>query len=153
LSKKRFKEGLESLFGEAAGGGSFEKDSPLLERGKEKKEKASTADFAELFKEKVAERIVEKVEENQEERESRKSGEEPRQLAGLDALIRKTLEKSKVEVSQPPRGQRRVTFVVDEGLLEKLRSIARLEKKYLRELVDGAVREFITNYESESGKP
>jgi hypothetical protein len=153
LSKKRFKEGLESLFGDTDTGGTFQRENALLKSGEERKKqegkksdrKRSIGAFTELFKEKVTEKIIEKVEESREK-------EEKKPLAGLDALIRKTLDKSTVEVSKPARGQRRVTFVVDEALLEKLRAIAQMEKKYLRELVSGAVQEFIENYESESGK-
>ena len=93
-----------------------------------------------MLRDKLTEKLVEKAEENS----TAKPGS-PR-LSGLDALIRRTIEKGKIEVNSPPRGQRRVTFVVDEELLEKLRSIARMEKKYLRELVDDAVRDFIQTY-------
>ena len=93
-----------------------------------------------MLRDKLTEKLVEKAEENS----TAKQGS-PR-LSGLDALIRRTIEKGKIEVNSPPRGQRRVTFVVDEELLEKLRSIARMEKKYLRELVDDAVRDFIQTY-------
>lgn len=145
------------MFGDAGTGGAFGKENPLLKSKEEKKEgsgkerdrKRSIGSFTELFKEKVTEKIVEKVEENRDREEKAGAG---KPLAGLDALIRKTLDKSTVEVSKPARGQRRVTFVVDEALLEKLRAIAQMEKKYLRELVSGAVQEFIENYESESGK-
>lgn len=96
--------------------------------------------LSDMLRDKLTEKLVEKAEENS----TAKQGS-PR-LSGLDALIRRTIEKGKIEVNSPPRGQRRVTFVVDEELLEKLRSIARMEKKYLRELVDDAVRDFIQTY-------
>lgn len=150
MSKKRFKDGLESLFGDVNSADTFQKNNPLLKKqgsiaptGAEKRNPSSNqTDLADILREQVSDKIAEKVEENR----GAQSGS-PR-LAGLDALIRRTIEKSKIEVSNPPRGQRRVTFVVDEELLEKLRSIARMEKKYLRDLVDDAVREFIQTYKA-----
>jgi len=147
LRKKRFKDGLESLFGDVNSADTFQTNSPLLKskgtavkapKGRDKSD--DTTMLSDMLRDKLTEKLVEKAEENS----TAKQGS-PR-LSGLDALIRRTIEKGKIEVNSPPRGQRRVTFVVDEELLEKLRSIARMEKKYLRELVDDAVRDFIQTY-------
>lgn len=69
--------------------------------------------------------------------------------AGLDALIRSTIAGS--EFKMDPRDKSRFTIVFEKDKLEKLRTIAKIEKKYIKDIVSAMVAEFILRYEKEKG--
>jgi hypothetical protein len=67
-------------------------------------------------------------------------------MEGLDALIRSTVE-PKVQFDQ--HATRRLTLQFDERKLEKLKTIARMEKTLLRDIIDGIVEEYIARWEKQ----
>jgi hypothetical protein len=71
-------------------------------------------------------------------------------VGGLDALIRSTVEPQKVEF----RGNaiKQLTLTFDEEKIQKLKKIARTEKKYLRKVINDIVEEYIKEYEEKKGK-
>lgn len=71
-------------------------------------------------------------------------------VGGLDALIRNTLEPQKVEFKGSSIKQLTLTF--DEEKIQKLKKIARTEKKYLRKVINEIVEEYIREYEEKKGK-
>jgi hypothetical protein len=161
VSKKRFAEGFNDLFGEM-----LEEDAQKKEtKSKEKKKKRSssrkakrapsknfTQRFDALFEQTLFDKVYEKVEEVKDETEEEAtSASDSPPPKGIDLLIRKTLQNSQVEVENPV-DQKRVTFTFDKALLEKLKSIAKMEKKYLKDLIRKAVAEFIEEYEDQPTK-
>lgn len=72
-----------------------------------------------------------------------------RPMGGLDLLIRSTLEP--VTAADSDAHTRRVTLLFDPKKLEKLKTIARLERTYLKDIMDELVLEFIQEYEKKKG--
>ena len=70
---------------------------------------------------------------------------------GIDALIRKTRKGEKIEVDLPA-AQKRITFVMKKAYIQKLKSIARSENQYLKDVIGEIVSEFIRDYEQEHGE-
>jgi hypothetical protein len=50
-----------------------------------------------------------------------------------------------------PGNTRRLTLVFDENKLNKLKSIARMERSYLKDIIDEIVESFIHEYEVKKG--
>jgi hypothetical protein len=50
-----------------------------------------------------------------------------------------------------PGNTRRLTLVFDESKLNKLKSIARMERSYLKDIIDEIVEGFIKEYEVKKG--
>jgi hypothetical protein len=50
-----------------------------------------------------------------------------------------------------PGNTRRLTLVFDESKLNKLKSIARMERSYLNDIIDEIVESFIKEYEVSKG--
>lgn len=73
-----------------------------------------------------------------------------RPSGGLDLLIRSTVEP--VVTSDADTHTRRVTLLFDQKKLEKLKTIARLERTYLKDIMDELVLEFIQHYEQKKGR-
>lgn len=70
-------------------------------------------------------------------------------MAGLDAILRSTVDPKSMRLG--PGNTRRLTLVFDENKLNKLKSIARLERSYLKDIIDEIVEEFIKKYEVQKG--
>ncbi len=171
MSKKRFTDGLESLFGFSEGG-NLKEESPLLvktevevktEPPTAKKKKRSrgsknfTSDLDSLFEDALQETIEEKRAEfktkNTKSSEPAHSPERKRKqrrpVTGLDALIRRTLEGGEAEVSYEKR--KRVTFVFEKAKVEKLKKIAKSQKMYLKDILGDIVQDYLQKYEKEKG--
>lgn len=169
MSKKKFTDGLENLFG-IAHEDELQDQSPLLVRTdtkedvavatKEKKKrkvrrrssKSFTSDLESLFQLSVKDPSPEKSVKKQEENlrssvRSRRIRRKP--VSGLDALIRQTLHSSRVEVEASTK--KRVTFIFDKNKLGKLKNIARSERAYLKDIIGEIISEFIQNYETKHG--
>ncbi len=170
MSKKKFKDGLESLFGLPLEE-NFEQESPLLVNHEEKrnvksiskrrKKKAAkrsigknfTSDLDSLFEDALTEVLEEKVQRKsvapvKKAKTQRKKL--PRRLTGLDALIRRTVESSDMDFDNTPT-KKRVTFIFDKEKLQKLKSIAKVEKAYLKDIIGDVVSEYIEKYEKQQG--
>ena len=64
-------------------------------------------------------------------------------LAGIDLLIKGTLEDSKRIVEQVAPQKKRVTFIIDKEKLSKIKSIAKSEKAYIKDVFDQIVSEYL----------
>ena len=67
----------------------------------------------------------------------------------MDSLIRETVETSKVEIT--PAEKKRVTFIFDKKKIERLKNIARLEKAYVKDIINQLVSEYIDQYDVSNG--
>jgi hypothetical protein len=70
-------------------------------------------------------------------------------MAGLDAILRSTVDPKAMRLG--PGNTRRLTLVFDENKLNKLKSIARMERSYLKDIIDEIVESFIHEYEVKKG--
>lgn len=70
-------------------------------------------------------------------------------MAGLDAILRSTVDPKSMRLG--PGNTRRLTLVFDESKLNKLKSIARMERSYLKDIIDEIVESFIKEYEVKKG--
>lgn len=158
MSKKRFTEGLESIFGDTAAD-TLQEDSPLLTSTAEpttkpkKKRSGSGKNFSddlqlflqEAFEESVSQRLDSPSQpepEKQPEPQVRKRHRRP--LGGLDALIRSTVKPENIRVQPQSSNSKRVTLVFDLSKLEQLKAIARDRKAYLQDVVDEIVEEYLS---------
>lgn len=171
MSKKLFSSGLESVFTEEAQYEPNIDDSPwLLETSvveaprrttksgstvARKPSKSFTSDLESLFAVAAVERP----------REASPQGEElaarnrnrPRRrvgvLTGLDSLIRdttngKALEKQALAESEDNGIRKRVTFTYDREKFSLLKSIARSEGSYLKDIISSLLNDYIAQYEA-----
>ncbi len=154
-----FQSDLEGFMEQAMGENTFSEDSPLLtgKAGKkaEKKAKRSSSrkSFAGnldmLLEDALKETVKDKVDNLKTENPSiKRKSKKP--LSGLDSLIRKTVESSKIAIEDGPK--RRVTVLFEPENLQKLKTIARLEKSFLKDIVNDVVSDFIKDYEQQRGK-
>lgn len=161
MSKKRFTEGLESLFsGPGHENPPDERNAGRRETAADKdREKGKRPSSGKDFSSDLQSFLQEAFEESLEEQLSRKrQGAEPESggrrrrgaLSGLDALIRDTLEPASMEID--PEAKRRLVVIFREAQLQKLKTIARLEQTYLKEIINGIVEEFIEEYEKKKGR-
>lgn|GEM_PF-389082 len=127
--------------------------APLLRKTHNK---TFTSDLDSLFKDAFTEAVEEKI-----ETLKRKSGFDapsifqdsestPSRLSGLDALIRSTVNASLAELHH--QSIKRLTIIVENQKAEKLKSIAKLEKSFVKDLLSSVVNEYIDKYEAQFGK-
>lgn len=173
MSKKRFTDGLESIFGEV--------HEETFDRGllvEEKKARAAaknksttstpkkrssrknfTTDLDSLFDGSLSEVVEEKLQEKRvvaprknlkgksKSLEHTKRVHKP--LSGLDALIRQTLDSG--SLAYDPNAKKRISFTCEKVKLDKLKKIARQEKAYLKDILGDIVASFINEYEAKKG--
>lgn len=162
MSKKKFIEGMESLFNdeplereEQQAASQTRKKATSL--SKEKEEVRSTTgknftrdlqSFLQTAFDESYERQTEQRKESDYSADIKKRRSKP--MSGLDALIQATVEPS-ARVNTRSKTVRRMTVAFDDEKLSKLKRIARLEKAYLRDVIDRIVAEYIREYESQKG--
>ena len=188
MSKKKFKKGLESLFGDCGGDpiddvvlelentedyqSEPEKLKPHAKKDSSKRANAGknfTMDLDLLFQEVVHESIEEQFElkkerekdkkKNKNQKTESKPKEKPEKKkrrviprsGGIDSLIRSTVEGSIMQI-ESTSNKKRVSFVFDKEKLKKLKSIAKVKKSYLKDVIDEVIAEYLAKYESNSGK-
>ena len=171
MSKKKFTDGLESLFSidhnkESGQGTTFlEGMNPdELKPGggkpavnKSTSRKNFTTDLDSLLQEAMQESFEEQIQEREAASNAGKTPQPFHQqahrrkpLGGLDMLIRRTVERGSVEEDQLT-GTRRLTVSFDKEKLSKLKTIARMEKAYLKDILGDIVEEYIRRYENQKG--
>lgn len=158
MSKKRFTDGLESLFAESPEGPvrkePAKKTASSKRGGKDKEDK--TRSSGKDFSSDLASFLQEAFESSFEQQLSRgepgkrSSGAARSSSTGLDALIRNTLEPASLKID--PNATRRLVVAFNESQLSKLKKIARLEKTVLKKIINEIVEDFISEYENSQGK-
>ncbi len=171
MAKKNFIEGLDSIFGEETNKDEKltivteeKKQSRTKSKRKSKSSKDFTADLDSLLQEALQESIEQHVSKRKKTLPVAKSskkkpvrGRIKRTLSGLDALIRQTVESSEMDIREESQGisrpkKKRVTFSFDRDKVDKLKSIARKEKSYIKDIVNAIVSEYIDDYEKSRGE-
>ena len=184
MSKKKFKKGLESLFGDWGGEpiedvvlelentedyqSEPEKPKPHAKKDSSKRASAGknfTMDLDSLFQEVVQESIEEQFELKKEKEKEKKKNKnkkteskpEPKpekkkrrvipRSGGIDSLIRSTVEGSIMQI-ESTSNKKRVSFVFDKEKLKKLKSIAKVKKSYLKDVIDEVVAEYLAKHKS-----
>ena len=122
MAKKKFTEGLESILGPASDE-AVPGDNLLLFPMEEEKGSLSKKSPA------------------------RKKRRKP--IGGLDLLIRKTLDQESLKEEGLPT--KRVTITFERAKLEKLKTISRMQKVYLKDIINDLVDNYIDHYEEENG--
>lgn len=180
MSKKKFNSGLESLFSEGADQDLEQGKVTLLNTRKKSSSSSSsssktkakaqaqvksdstaapvksfTSDLDSLFNDVMTEAIEEKVEaiiKEDERPKRRRRVISSKPLSGLDALFRRTIDKSEEEEEvKLERTIKRVSFTFHKDRLLKLKSIAKKEKSYLKDIISDVVSEYIDEYEKKTG--
>jgi hypothetical protein len=144
MAKKNFKSGLGDLLSDAL---DMPKEKPAPKKqttrkttSKKKVTKSFMSDLDGFLQDAIEEGV-------QDQATKIKTGKpkaavkRKKPLFGLDALIRETVETSRVEVT--PQNTKRVTFIFDEEKIEKLQKIARLKKAYVKDIINDIVSEYI----------
>ncbi len=175
MSKKKFKKGLERVFtpepaAVESGEGTAFLETPFVPGKKkdaadeEKPRRSSsrknfTTDLDSLLKEALQESFEEQMELRQKTQSASKAkafhkkAATQRPMTGLDQLIRRTIENSDMQVTEekPGSGKKRLVVTFEKEKVDKLKKIARLEKAYLKEILNDLVANFIKEYESKKG--
>jgi len=155
LSKKKFTDGLESLFGESPkevdqkGNFLLFPVEQVVEEDRKEIEKGVTKNFSSDLDSFLKEAFDEAFDENPEQTKSNKPAKKSRKsLSGLDALIRSTIEPHSINFDKK-RNSKRITFLVDKDKLDKLKEIAKQEKTFLKDIISSIVEEYVSKYETE----
>lgn len=69
---------------------------------------------------------------------------------GIDSLIRQTIEVQDFNADEAS-GKKRLTVTVDRPKLEKLKTIAKMENSFLKDLLINVLDEYINEYVKEKG--
>jgi hypothetical protein len=170
VSKKKFSSGLDSLFdvpediqesvAEAAPS-VFEAQNNNVRIGsaatmtRRANSKNFTSDLDSLFSEAFTDAVEEKVEKLRRSsgiedpfEDNRRAYKQP--LSGLDALIRSTIDTSLAGFDHA--AVKRLTIFFENYKVDKLKSIAKSERSFVKDLVNGVLTEYINNYEKQQAK-
>ena len=166
MGKKRFTGGFDSIFGR-------EEEEPVkitsediavetptapaepAAFSKKATVKNFTSDLDALFRDAMTERVEEKVTkikrsvgiEDDPFEDSAREFKKP--LSGLDALIRQTMETSLAGMEHA--AVKRITLLFESAKIDKLKNIAKLERAFMKDLVQSVITEFIVDYEKRKG--
>lgn len=158
MSKKRFSEGLDSLFMDSAAEATatvsvVESGTGAARFGERKTHgKNFVSDLDALLQEAMDESF-ERYEARQQAAPGKsKTSSTPtaaRPLSGLDALIRQTIDVR--EITTDDMGKKRLTVAVDKPKLDKLKTIARMENAFLKDILVNLIDGYITEYTQRKG--
>lgn len=154
MTKKKFTDGLESLFDFSAQ--ETEKDELVLIVQEKKRRppnrkrsagKSFVSDLDALFAQSATE-----TEENitdKDQSASANTNNPAKGIEGLEALLRSTVDPAPYNQIDP-KAQKRVTFTFDKEKLMRLKAIAKSQKAYLKDIIGKVVSDFIEEYEKEN---
>ncbi|MEO1258329.1 MAG: hypothetical protein AAFZ15_06015 [Bacteroidota bacterium] len=166
MSKKKFTDGLESLFStdtkdDVSGKGteflrkpSDEGGTATIKKRRTSSRKNFTTDLDSLLEQALQESFEEKMAQREKEKaaaeKAKYQNKARRPMTGLDVLIRRTIESGDIRQDRK-EGKKRLTVTFDKSKIAKLKKIARLEKAYLKDILGELVEEYIEKYEQEKG--
>jgi hypothetical protein len=160
VGKKKFKDGLESLFSDVREDGLSKKSPLLFETGQQeaaaprKAKPASGKHFSDdlelFFQESLKESIQEELSASSQNLKTARVNRSSRPKDGLDALIRRTVDSTEIELHYD-ESRRRVVLTFDREKLSKLKQIAKMEKTLLKDMISRVVADYIKEYEHKKG--
>ena len=156
MSKKKFSEGLDDLFNdqpveESAWGHSS--DMPVRERKASSKNFMDDLDdlFSQAFQEGGFDQLdAELPSASTPSSKSKSSTAQRSPLTGLDALIRQTIDVQEIN-SDEASGKKRLTVAIDKAKLLQLKTIARIENAYLKDIMVQLIDEYLQKYQANKG--
>ena len=166
MSKKKFTDGLESLFSLSVEESQneetlliVEEKEPLPKSSKKKKRKplkkrsgkSFTSDLDALFSGVSAAQEETPKEEKSTKPKKSKAGN-TKVIDGLDSLLRSTIDPKPYFRDGEATNTKRVTFTFDKNKFAKLKKIAKTQKAYLKDILGKVVTEYINEYEQEHGQ-
>ncbi len=157
MSKKRFSEGLDGLFSDAAAEQDHREDVRVPPTERKGTHKNFLFGLDALLQE-ALEESLEKYESNQPDtttpsartKSAAAHNLQGKHLTGLDSLIRQTIDVQEINTNEAT-GIRRLTVAVDRSKVEKLKTIARLENSYLKDLLVTLIDGYINEYTQQKG--
>jgi hypothetical protein len=154
MSKKKFSEGLDDLFKDLpseAEAWAHAGDTPVRERRAAHKNFMHDLD---VLLQEAMDDAFEQVESDPptsvSSSKSKSAATYRSPVSGLDALIRQTVDFQDLGMDEET-GKKRLTVTVDKTKLEKLKSIARLENAYMKDILVRLIDEYIQEYAREKG--
>lgn len=162
MGKKRFSQGLNDLFSEsnaAQQGNLFGQDRPASTPVERKVIHKNFLQDIDALLQEALEESMERYEANQPDSmtpsskskaSTPASGVSSGAFSGLDALIRQTIDIQEIQ-SDESNGKKRLTVAVDRSKLDKLKTIARLENAYLKDLLIQVIDGYIDEYTRHKG--
>lgn len=140
-----------------------DREKPHSKKDDNKKSNAGknfTTDLDSLFQETMRESVVAQLSKKKDtsKKPKNKKADAPKakkrrvipRSGGLDSLIRSTVEDS-IMVIEPTSNNKRVSFVFDKSKLKKLKSIAKIKKAHLKDIIDEVVAEYLAEFENKHG--
>ena len=148
MSKKKFKDGLESLFLDAQEDSLSKDSAQLLESGQQQEasKQAGKHSLGKHFSDELELFFQEALQEEQASDQPRRSSK-PKN--GLDTLIRLTLESADTDLHYD-ESKKRIAFSFNEEDIAKLKKIARMEKTLLKDMIARVVANYIKEYEQKT---
>ncbi len=151
MSKKKFSEGLDDLFRDQpheAEAWAHAGDTAVRERRMVGKNFMHDLDA--LLQEAMDDALEQMETEPPSSSKSKSATAFRSPVSGLDALIRQTMDVQDLGTDEET-GKKRLTVAVDKTKLEKLKTIARLENAYLKDILVRLIDEYIQEYAREKG--
>jgi len=151
MSKKKFSEGLDDLFRDQpheAETWAHAGDTAVRERRMVGKNFMHDLDA--LLQEAMDDALEQLETEPPSSSKSKSTTAFRSPVSGLDALIRQTMDVQDLGTDEET-GKKRLTVSVDKTKLEKLKTIARLENSYLKDILVRLIDEYLQAYAQEKG--
>lgn len=150
MSKKKFSEGLDNLLNDqpderSAWGHSS--DTEVRERKTGSKNFMDDLDdlFHQAFEERFDQIDAEQPAAATPSSKSKSAAAQRAPLTGLDALIRQTIDIQEIN-SDEASGKKRVTVAIDKTKLLQLKTIARIENAYLKDIMVQLIDDYLEKY-------
>ncbi|MEZ4943447.1 MAG: hypothetical protein R3D58_21400 [Saprospiraceae bacterium] len=157
MSKKKFAEGLDELFNDLQAEThtwGHATDTPVRER------KTGSKNFMDDLDELFHDALVDSPDSLLETEQPAAASTPPTKsksttryrapMSGLDTLIRQTVDVQELDAEEQS-GKKRLTVAIDREKLLKIKTIARLENAYLKDLMVQLIDEYIREYTTEKG--
>lgn len=155
MSKKKFSEGLDDLFkDQPAEEATWGHSAETAVRERKSAHKNFMHDLDALLQEAMDESL-EKLEQeppaaSTPSTKNKSTAAYRAPMNGLDALIRQTINIQELTTDEET-GKKRLTVAVDKTKLEKLKTIARLENAYLKDILVHLIDDYIQEYTRHKG--
>lgn len=159
MSKKKFSAGLDDLFSDfhdSSDGGAISEISVRQVMDRKPAAVKSFSNNLDALLQDAMEESLDRMDDGKShaaassKTKSRMAAMTSRGFSGLDTLIRETIDVQEL-TREESSGIKRLTVAVDRTKLEQLKTIARLENSFLKDLLVELIDEYITEYTQEKG--